>query len=128
MPILLDTHTLLWWMVGDVRLSPKARAAVGAESSEVFVSAASVWELATKVRLGKLPEAARLTHRLAESLAEQNFKPLAIAVEHGRLGGLLPGQHRDPFDRVLAAQALIEDLPIVTNDAAFAGFGVKTLW
>jgi PIN domain nuclease of toxin-antitoxin system len=115
-------------MNGDPRLSPKARAAVGAETAEVFVSAASAWELATKVRLGKFPEAARLTHRLAESLAEQSFKPLAIAIEHGRLGGLLPGDHRDPFDRILAAQALLEDMPLVTNDAAFVGFGVKRLW
>ena len=128
MRILLDTHALLWWMNGDPRLSPKARAAVGAEKAEVFVSAASAWELATKVRLGKLPDAARLTHRLTESLAEQSFKPLPIAIEHGRLGGLLPGQHRDPFDRILAAQALLEDLPLVTNDPAFAAFGVKVVW
>jgi PIN domain nuclease of toxin-antitoxin system len=128
MPILLDTHALLWWMIGDPRLSPKARAAVGAQDAEVLVSAASAWELAMKVRLGKLPDAARLTHRLAESLTEQNFRPLPITIEHGRLGGLLPGQHRDPFDRVLAAQALLEDLPLVSNDPAFREFGVKLLW
>ena len=128
MAILLDTHALLWWMLGDPRLSPRARAAVAAESAEVFVSAASAWELDMKVRLGKLPAAARLTHRLPESLAEQDFKPLAIRLEHGRLGGLLPGAHRDPFDRILAAQALLEDLPLVTNDPAFAAFGVKVVW
>ena len=76
MRILLDTHALLWWMIGDPRLSARARAAVAAPSAEVFVSAASAWELAVKVRLGKLPEASRLTHRLAESLAEQDFKAL----------------------------------------------------
>jgi PIN domain nuclease of toxin-antitoxin system len=128
MAILLDTHALLWWMIGDPRLSPSARAAVGAESAEVFVSAASAWELATKVRSGKLPAAARLTHRLPESLAEQDFKPLAIRLEHGRLGGLLPGAHRDPFDRILAAQALLEDMTLITSDPAFAAFGVKVLW
>jgi PIN domain nuclease of toxin-antitoxin system len=115
-------------MVGDRRLSPAARAAVGSESAEVFVSAASAWELAVKVRLGKLPEAARLTHRLSESIAAQSFKPLAVSIEHGRLGGLLPGRHRDPFDRLLAAQALLEDLPLVTNDPAFAPFGVNVVW
>lgn len=115
-------------MIGDRRLSPRARAAVGAPGAEVFVSAASAWELAVKVRLGKLPEASRLTHRLAESLAEQNFKALPISLEHARLGGLLPGAHRDPFDRVLAAQLLLDDLVLVTNDAAFSIFGVKSFW
>jgi PIN domain nuclease of toxin-antitoxin system len=94
----------------------------------VLVSAASAWELAIKVRLGKLPEASRLTHRLAESLAEQDFKALPISLEHARLGGLLPGTHRDPFDRLLAAQALVDDLMLVTNDAAIATFGARTLW
>jgi PIN domain nuclease of toxin-antitoxin system len=115
-------------MIGDPRLSPRARAAVGAPGAEVLVSAASAWELAVKVRLGKLPEASRLTHRLAESLAEQDFKALPIDLEHARLGGLLPGPHRDPFDRLLAAQALIDDLVLVTNDAAVSAFGPKTLW
>ncbi|HEY7549705.1 MAG TPA: type II toxin-antitoxin system VapC family toxin [Hyphomicrobiaceae bacterium] len=115
-------------MNGDPRISVRARAAVGVPSAEIFVSAASAWELAVKVRLGKLPEASRLTHRLAESLAEQGFKSLPIGLEHGRLSGLLPGAHRDPFDRMLAAQALLEDLVLVTNDAALPSFGVKTLW
>jgi len=115
-------------MIGDPRLSPRARAAVGTPSADVFVSAASAWELAVNVRLGKLPEASRLTHRLAESLAEQDFKALPMSLEHGRLGGLLPGPHRDPFDRILAAQALLDDLALVTNDAAFSAFGVSTLW
>ena len=128
MPILLDTHALLWWMIGDPRLSPRARAAVGAQNAEVFVSAASAWELAMKVRLAKLPLAARLTHRLPESLAEQDFKPLAIRLEHGRLGALLPGAHRDPFDRILAAQALLEGMTLVPSDQAFAAFGVEVLW
>jgi PIN domain nuclease of toxin-antitoxin system len=128
MAILLDTHALLWWMVGDPRLSPRARAAIAAERAEVLVSAASAWELATKVRLGKLPEAIPLTHRFAESLAEQDFKPLPISLEHGRLGGLLPGPHRDPFDRILAAQSLLENLALVTIDPTFAGFGVKVVW
>jgi len=115
-------------MIGDPRLSPKARAVVAAPSADVFVSAASAWELAVKVRLGKLPEASRLTHRLTESLAEQDFKALPMSLEHGRLGGLLPGAHRDPFDRILAAQALLDDLVLVTNGAAFSTFGVKTFW
>lgn len=115
-------------MIGDARMSARARAAVGAESAEVFVSAASAWELAMKVRLGKLPAAVRLTDRLAETLVEQNFAALPIRLEHGRLGGLLSGVHRDPFDRMLAAQALLEDMALVTADPAFGQFGVKVLW
>ena len=128
MPILLDTHALLWWMIGDPRLSPRARAVVGAQNAEVLVSAASAWELAMKVRLAKLPLAARLIYRLSESLAEQDFKPLAIRLERGRLGGLLPGEHRNPFDRILAAQALLENMTLVTSDPAFVAFGVEVLW
>lgn len=81
-----------------------------------------------KVRLGKLPSAMRLTDRLADTLAEQKFVPLPIRLEHGRLGGLLPGDHRDPFDRILAAQSLLDDMALVTIDPAFAQFGVKVLW
>lgn len=115
-------------MNGNPRLSANARAAIEGESAEIYVSAVSAMELAIKVRLGKLPEAALLTHRLGESLAEQGFLPLPISIEHGRLGGLLPGNHRDPFDRLLAAQSIIESLPIVTSDAAFAAFGVEVVW
>lgn len=92
------------------------------------MSAVSAVELATKVRVGKLTEAARLAHRLGQSIAEQEFKPLPVSLEHGRLSGLLPGHHRDPFDRILAAQSLIEDMPIVTNDAALLAFGVQAIW
>jgi PIN domain nuclease of toxin-antitoxin system len=115
-------------MVGDPRLSRRARVAIESGGDEVRVSAASAVELATKVRLGRLPEAAPLTHRLAECLAEQEFRSLPISIEHGRAAGLLPGDHRDPFDRMLAAQALLEDLPVVTNDPALRGLGVKVVW
>jgi PIN domain nuclease of toxin-antitoxin system len=115
-------------MSGNPRLSRGARAAIERGDAEVYVSAVTAMELAIKVRLGKLPEADRLTHRLVESLAEQSFRPLPVSIEHGRRGGLLPGAHRDPFDRILAAQSLIEDIPIVTNDRAFAAFGVAVVW
>jgi PIN domain nuclease of toxin-antitoxin system len=126
--ILLDTHTLLWWMNGHPNLSRKARIAIGSSGTDVYVSAVSAIELAIKVRLGKLPEAARLTHRFAESLADQDFRPLPISIEHGRLGGLLPSPHRDPFDRLLAAQSIIEGMTLVSADSQFGDFGVTVLW
>ena len=128
MAILLDTHALLWWMNGDRRLSKKARAAMERKDAEIYVSTVSAVELAIKVRLGKLPEAVLLVHTLAASLNEQGFVPLPVSLEHGRLSGLLPGDHRDPFDRIIAAQSLLERMPVVTSDAALATFGVEVVW
>ena len=93
-----------------------------------LVSAASAWEICTKVRIGKLPEAGELCENFIEFVTQYQFEPLAISVEHGRLAGRLPGAHKDPFDRMLAAQAILEDVPLITNDAAFAAFDVRVLW
>ncbi len=128
MAILLDTHALLWWMNGDPRLSRKARAAMERKNAEVYVSAASAVELATKVRIGKLPDAALLVHTFAATLSEQGFVPLAISLEHGRLSGLLPGDNRDPFDRIIAAQSLLERMPVITADKALAALGIEVVW
>jgi PIN domain nuclease of toxin-antitoxin system len=128
MRLLLDTHALLWWLDGDPRLSETARAAIGEEVNTVYVSAASAWEIATKVRIGKLPGAVEVAERLPAILAEQAFATLPIGLEHARRAGLLPGEHRDPFDRMLIAQAQIEDLILVSNESVFDPFGVKRLW
>jgi PIN domain nuclease of toxin-antitoxin system len=128
MRLLLDTHALLWWLDGDLHLSEAARAAIGEEGNPVYVSAASAWEIATKVRIGKLPGALEVAERLPAILAEQAFVTLAIGLEHARRAGLLPGEHRDPFDRMLIAQAQIEDLTFVSNESLFDRFGVKRLW
>ncbi len=128
MRLLLDTHALLWFLQGNERLSNTARVAIEDTHADVFVSAAVAWEIATKVRLGKLPEAVRLAGRFEETLAEQSFHPLAITVAHARRAGMLPGSHRDPFDRILAAQAEAEGMSLVTTDRLFAGFGVPTIW
>jgi PIN domain nuclease of toxin-antitoxin system len=93
-----------------------------------FVSAASAWEIGTKVRLGKLPGAEDLAADFAEFLAREHFEQLAITVEHGIRAGLLPGPHRDPFDRMLAAQGQTENLPLVTNDAIFDAYNIRRLW
>ena len=128
MKLLLDTHTLLRWLSEQPRLSATARNAISHDDAIVIVSAASAWEICTKVRIGKLPTAYTLCEDFHEVLARNGFESLAISVEHGRMAGRLPGSHKDPFDRMLAAQALIEDVPIVTSDSAFAGFGVKVFW
>lgn len=128
MRILLDTQTLLWWLDGDRRMSKRARTLVGRDTNEVFVSAASAWEISTKSRLGKLPGAADVAADIPGAVANQGFLPLAITLQHAQRAGQLTTQHRDPFDRMLAAQALIEGLPIVSNDEALDVFELTRLW
>lgn len=128
MRLLLDTHALIWWLDGDETLSERARAAIGAPDSAVYVSAASAWEIATKYRIGKLPIAARLVGKLAAILARQNFYELAVTLAHAELAGSLPGAHRDPFDRMIVGQALQERLTLVSNERLFDAFGVARLW
>jgi PIN domain nuclease of toxin-antitoxin system len=126
--LLLDTHTLLWWAAGDETLSPKARDAILDESNTIFVSAASAWEIATKHRLGKLPQAAPIVADIATAIADEGFLDLPISVQHGQASGALPPIHRDPFDRMLAAQALTESMALVSNDRVFDAYGAVRLW
>lgn len=128
MRVLLDTHTLLWWLDGDRRLSRRAHRAIANDANIVLVSAASAWEIATKVRIGKLPGAVEVAADIAGCLARQRFESLDITVLHAQRAGRLPGAHRDPFDRMLIAQSQIEDLPIVTNEDLFDDYGVTRLW
>ena len=128
MRLLLDTHALLWWAGGARQLSHPARAAIGDETNTVFVSAASAWEIATKHRLGKLDAAGPLLDGLMPYLDDQDFRDLAIGVRHAQQAGALPGPHRDPFDRMLIAQALIEGLTLVSREALFDRYGVQRRW
>ncbi len=128
MRALLDTHTLLWWLDGDRRLSLQARRYIQKEDNAVLVSAASAWEIATKVRLGKLPGAVEVAANLPAILTEQGFESLAISVAHALRAGSLPGPHRDPFDRMLIAQAQAEDLPLVSNEQVFDSYGLRRIW
>ena len=128
MRLLLDTHTLLWWLDGDRRLSRRARTAIADEGNQIFVSTASAWELSTKARLGKLPGALDVATDVAGCLASQGFHELPISVLHAQRAGNLRIDHRDPFDRMLIAQGQIEDLPIVTNESVFDRFGVERVW
>ena len=128
MRILLDTHACLWWMAGDPRLVETARRAIADDDNDVLISAASAWEIATKHRLGKLPEADALADDIRGCIADQGFDELAVSVADGERAGRLAGPHRDPFDRMLIAQALAHDLAIVSNERAFDSYGVNRLW
>ena len=128
MRLLLDTHALLWWLADDLALSPAARRLISHANNDVLVSAVSAWEIATKVRLGKLSGAEDLAEDFAGFLARERFEELTISAEHGIRAGLLPGPHKDPFDRVLVAQSQAENLPIVSNDAVFDAYNVRRLW
>lgn len=128
MRILLDTHTLLWWLDGDRRLGKRARAAIADERTTVLVSAASAWEITTKARLGKLPGAVEVAGDVSACLRSQRFDALDITMAHAQRAGSLPGAHRDPFDRMLIAQAQAENLPLVSNDEIFDRFGVVRIW
>ena len=125
---LLDTHALLWWFTDDPRLSPAVREAIQDADNEIFVSAASAWEIATKQRLGKLPELPDVRSRFAELVAADRLTHLAVNYLHSLRAGGYGAAHRDPFDRMLAAQSELEALPLVTRDPAFADFGTETFW
>lgn len=126
--ILLDSHALFWFVDGDSRLSLAARNAIEATDGVVCVSAVTAWEIASKFRLGKWPGAQALANDLAGIMSAHGFEPLQISLEHARHAGLLRSRHRDPFDRMLAAQAEIEDMPLVTADPAFRQLKVRILW
>lgn len=128
MRVLLDTHAFLWWVADSSRLSARARGLIAAPGNAVFVSAASAWEIATKYRIGKLPDAALVALDVAGIIAGQGFEELPITVADAERSGRLPGTHRDPFDRMLAAQALGRDLPLVSKDAVLDQFAVQRLW
>jgi len=128
MKLLLDTHALLWWLTDDARLSLRARNAISDPERIVYSSPASAWEIATKHRIGRLPEARELLADFSGMLLRADIEELPITTKHAVLAGTLAGAHRDPFDRMLAAQALCESLEIVTTDDAIAVLGARCLW
>lgn len=128
MRVLLDTHTLVWWWQGNRRLSRATRELISDPNIDVYISAVSAFEIATKVRSGKMPSAKKLALRFNEAIAEQGFLHLPVSARHALRAGLLDGIHRDPFDRILAAQSIIEDIPVLTADAAIRELGAETFW
>ena len=128
MRLLLDTHAFLWWLEGNRRLSGTARRAIEDAANDIVVSAVSAWEITTKHRVGKLPRAEAVARNVAGAIASQGFEELAISVEDAERAGRLPGPHRDPFDRLLTAQALARKLVVVSVDRVFDRYGVNRMW
>ena len=128
MNLLLDTHVLIWWLGSLPMLSADAHDALADPDNKAFVSSASAFEIATKYRLGKLPVAAALVDGLDEHLRREGFKPVAISLPHALAAGRLPGPHKDPFDRLLIAQARLEGFTVVTSDPIFQRYRVPVLW
>jgi PIN domain nuclease of toxin-antitoxin system len=128
MRLLLDTHAFLWWLAGDGALSVAARKGIADEGNDVFVSAASAWEITTKHRLGKLPGVIAIVADLDAVIVDQSFIGLPISIRHAQVGGALPGPHRDPFDRMLIAQAMVDGLVLVSSEEIFDAYGVERLW
>jgi PIN domain nuclease of toxin-antitoxin system len=126
--VLLDTHALIWFLAGDGKLTSSARTAIEAAGDEVFVSAVSAMEVVTKHRLGKLPEAGALAPNFEAVVAEHGFRAMPISMRHAEVAGRLGIAHKDPFDRLLIAQSLIEDMPLVSNETVFDQTGARRIW
>ena len=128
MRVLLDTQAFLWAASAPERLSPRARRAIEAGSNEVYLSAASVWEIAIKTQLGRLQVVHDLEDFVPERMAERSLVALPVLMSHVLKVAALPGVHRDPFDRLLVAQAIDENLHLVTSDRRLRDYPVKVVW
>lgn len=128
MKCLLDTHTLLWWLTDDPALSATAKETIANESHSILVSAASAWEIATKHRLGKLPIGAEAIRRFNELVVADGFEHLPVTYLHAVRASAYLQDHRDPFDRMLAAQSSLESAILISRDPVFALFDTQVLW
>ena len=128
MNLLLDTHTFLWFIAGDSTLSKEARSAIEGENNNLYMSVASLWEIAIKVSIDKLMLSEPFETLIPEQLAENGIELLDISVEHTALIASMPFHHRDPFDRLIAAQAKVEQMTLVSMDDVFDAYGVNRLW
>jgi PIN domain nuclease of toxin-antitoxin system len=128
MKLLLDTHTLLWFIAGSANLSEAARRLIEDDENEKFVSIASIWETAIKVSIGKMSLTASFDELFPHQLEVNGFELLPIKVEHTSIVSTLKFHHRDPFDRILIAQSIHEKASLVSLDAAFDDYGIARLW
>jgi PIN domain nuclease of toxin-antitoxin system len=126
--LLLDTHAFYWWCLDDPALSLTARAATADSQNEKYVSAISAWEFITKFRSGKEPGFAGIAADVAGAVAAQGFTALALTMRHTEVASNLPFHHKDPMDRFLIAQAMVEDMTIITMDGIFASYEAKVVW
>lgn len=128
MRLLLDTHALVWWWLEDARLPDALRLAIADRRNAVHVSAAVGWEIATKVRKGRMPQMAQHIAYFDAYVVDDGFSHLPVRHDHAVRAGLIEGSHRDPFDRMLVAQAMIEELTLATRDRKLAELGCEVLW
>ena len=128
MRLLLDTQAFLWFVLNDPQLSSLAQSLINDPANEILISPATYGEIAIKVRLGKLPTATDLAADFSGLIERERFQPLAISAEHGIRVGLLPGPYKAPFDRMLIAQSMVEEVPIISGDIAFDAYPVTRLW
>lgn len=126
--LILDTHALLWMLLADPRLGERRRSLIERAKGPVFVSVVSGFEITTKSRIGKLPQADRIAADFEKIFVEFEFKPLGLTLSHCLRAGRLDGEYRDPFDRLIAGQALVEGFSVMTGNAAFREFGVEVVW
>lgn len=125
--ILLDTHIFLWWLFDDPQLSKNLRRQIGNIDTTIFVSAASVWEISTKYRIGRLPEAASVAENVPKWIVKAGFHPMNIKPEHAQMAGAWKIAHKDPFDRMLAAQSEFEKIALATMDRMLSQFPIKII-
>ena len=128
MKVLFDSHAFVWFLLGDARLPMRLRQRLEQPETEFVVSSASIWEIATKARLGRWPDGATVMANLNALLATSAYSSLFVTIEHARIAGFLPWRDRDPFDRILAAQSQVEGLPLVSADSVFAEHGITVIW
>jgi len=128
MKVLMDTHTFLWWNLDDPQLSPTARAVISDSRNELFLSAASAWEIAIKAARGRLPLPEEPDAYIASRLTLHHIQALPVHISHAAQVFHLPDLHRDPFDRLLVAQAQLEQMPILTSDADIRRYDIETIW
>jgi PIN domain nuclease of toxin-antitoxin system len=125
---LLDTHAFLWWVEDDARLSAAAREAISRTDNRILLSVVSVWEILVKAALGRLTVDGAVGERIPEQIDRNGFEVLPVHLRHALRLGRLPEVHRDPFDRMLVAQAIEDDLPFITGDRAVSRYPIEVVW